>query len=211
MSTDSLSPIAKRFRRYLPVVIDIETAGLNASTDAVLEVAAVLLKIDADGWLHPDASHFCHVTPFENANIDPEALEFNGIDPDHPFRFAVSENEALQTILLPIRKAVRTSGCLRAVLVGHNPAFDLGFLTAMIDRCQYKHSPFHPFTTLDTATLSALALGHTVLAVACERAGISFETNKAHSALYDAQKTAELFCFICNEWKRLGGQTEFNQ
>ena len=38
---------------------------------------------------------------------------------------------------------------------------------------------------------------------ACHRAGIAFESSRAHSALYDAEKTAELFCDIVNRWQML--------
>ena len=206
MTEDKNLPlIAQRFRRYLPVVVDIETAGLNAKKDAILEIAAITLAMDDEGIIKIDESHMCHVNPFEGANLDQEALEFTGIDPYHPFRFAISEAEALEKIFQPIRLAVKKSKCLRAILVGHNPMFDLSFLQAAVKRCDYKRDPFHKFTTLDTATLGGLAFGHTVLAVACERAGFKFETEKAHSALYDATQTAELFCLIVNKWKEFGG------
>jgi len=201
----NLPLIAQRFRRFLPVVIDIETAGLNPKKDAILEIAAIMLTMDDEGIIKPAESHMCHVKPFEGANLDQEALEFTGIDPFHPFRFAIPEAEALEKIFQPIRLAVKKNKCLRAILVGHNPTFDLTFLQAAVKRCEYKRDPFHRFTTFDTATLGALAFGHNVLAVACERAGFKFETVKAHSALYDATKTAELFCLIVNKWKAFGG------
>lgn len=195
--------IASRFRKLLPVVVDIETAGLNPETDAVLEIAAIILTMDENGFIKPEEkAHFEHVIPFEGAHIDHKALEFTGIDPFHPFRFAVSEKETLKKIFAPIRKALKATGCNHAVLVGHNPIFDLNFLNAMIKRCHYeKQNPFHSFTSFDTATLAGIALGHTVLAVAAKRAGIEFNVQHAHSALYDATKTAELFCWIVNRWK----------
>ncbi len=201
--TSSSSPMAMRFRGYLPIVVDIETAGFNAQTDALLEIAAIILIIDENGIIKPQTTHHCHIIPFEGANLDQDALEFNGIDPYHPFRFAVSEKEALQTLFKPIRKAMKADGCHRAILVGHNPTFDLGFLKQVVKRCDYKRDPFHPFTTFDTATLSGLALEHTVLATSVKRAGLQFDDKEAHTALYDAQKTAELFCYIVNKWKKL--------
>ena len=201
VKTYNKSPIAKRFRGFLPVVIDIETAGLNSATDAVLEIAAVILDIDENNQIHPTETHFAHVIPFEGANLDQNALEFNGIDPYQPLRFAVSEKEALDIICKPIHAAMKKTGCYKAVLVGHNPAFDITFLQAAIKRTNYKKNPFHAFTTLDTATLAALAYEHTVLAVAVKRAKIKFEVQEAHSALYDATKTAELFCKIVNRWQ----------
>jgi len=186
-----------RFRGYLPVVIDIETGGFNHKTDAMLEIAAVILDFDDQGKLTPIDSHFSHVEPFKGANLEVSSLEFTGIDPGHPFRFAVEEIEALKKIFTPVRAKMKETGCIRAVLVGHNPAFDLNFLQAAVRRTKVK-DPFHPFTTFDTATLAACAYGQTVLARAADKAGIPFDANEAHSALYDAERTADLFCKIVN-------------
>lgn len=191
---------SERFRGFLPVVVDVETGGFNAATDALLEIAAVTLSCDARGLWHPRETHACHVVPFPGANLEPAALEFTGIDPWHPFRMAVPEREALQRIFQPVRKAVRDSGCSRAVLVGHNPSFDLAFVNAAAQRAGVKRNPFHPFTTFDTATLGGLAFGQTVLGRAVEAAGLSWDTREAHSAIYDAQRTAALFCTVVNLW-----------
>ncbi len=166
------NPIAERFRGFLPVVVDVETGGFNAETDALLELAAVILQVDGQGAWTRQETHACHIAPFPGANIEAGALEFTGIDPLHPFRFAVPEREALQRIFPPIRKAVKALGCTRAVLVGHNPFFDLGFLNAAVKRTGIKRNPFHPFSTFDTATLGGLAFGQTVLERAVQAAGI---------------------------------------
>lgn len=201
--TTKKTTLKSRFRGFLPVVIDVETGGFNHNTDALLEVAAVFLDFNDVGELAPIDAEFCHVEPFEGANIEPASLEFTGIDPGHPFRFALNEKEALKKIMGPVRDKVKTSGCIRAVLVGHNPAFDLNFMQAAIKRQKIKNNPFHPFTTFDTATLSACAYGQTVLARAASKAGIPFNMNEAHSALYDAERTAELFCKIVNTFSGL--------
>jgi ribonuclease T len=201
-------PLARRFRGFLPVVIDVETGGFNASTDALLEVAAVTLHFDDHGWLTKHHTRHFHVAPFAGANIEKAALEFTGIDPYHPFRNAVDEKDALTTIFSDIRKAIQTFECNRAVLVGHNAFFDHQFLFAATSRAQIKRNPFHPFSCFDTATLAGVALGQTVLARACHAAGITFCQKEAHSALYDAEKTADLFCHIVNRWKALGGLDE---
>jgi len=192
--------IADRFRGFLPVVIDVETAGFNAQTDALLEIAAVILRMDDDGMLHRYRTFDRHVVPFPGANLSESALAFTGIDPHHPFRDACEEKEALEHIFAPIRQEIRDTGCSRAVLVGHNPFFDLGFLNAAVDRTKIK-SPFHAFTTFDTATLGGLAYGQTVLARAVQAAGFSWDSNEAHSAIYDTEKTADLFCDIVNTWQ----------
>ncbi|MBB72426.1 MAG: ribonuclease T [Legionellales bacterium] len=197
--------MAARFRGYLPVVIDVETAGFNPETDALLEVAAVTLHMDEQGLLVPDKTVANHIVPFPNANLEKQALEFTGIDPYHPFRAAVEETEALKNVFSHIRKAIKAAGCNRAVLVGHNPAFDMSFINAAVERNKIKRNPFHPFTTIDTASLGALAVGQTVLARAASVAGIPFDRSEAHSAIYDAERTAELFCYIVNRWQTLGG------
>ncbi|WP_261845255.1 ribonuclease T [Aliamphritea ceti] len=197
--------MSTRFRGYLPVVVDVETAGFNAQTDALLEIAAVTLTMDDDGNLLIDQSYSFNVNPFEGANLEKSALEFTGIDPYNPLRGAIDEQEALEKIFKSIRKSVKAHNCKRAILVGHNAAFDHSFVTAASDRCDMKRNPFHPFSTFDTATLAGLAFGHTVLAKACDIADIDFDGKEAHSALYDTMKTAELFCTIVNRWKDLGG------
>jgi len=193
-------PISKRFRGYLPVVVDVETAGFNAETDALLEIAIVLLTVDGIGLWQRDETHSCHVVPFEGANLDKAALEFTGIDPYHPFRFALSEQEALKNVFKPFRSALKQYQCQRAILVGHNPAFDLSFINAAVKRTNIKRNPFHPFSTFDTATLGGVFFGQTVLAKAVQAAGFHWDNQEAHSAIYDAERTADLFCKIINSW-----------
>jgi ribonuclease T len=197
--------MARRFRGFLPVVVDVETGGFNARTDALLEIAGVLIDMDEDGRLRPGKRIHHHVEPFEGANIEQAALDFTGIDPTNPLRGAVDEHQALADLFLPVRRAVKHYACNRAVLVGHNAFFDHGFLKEAATRADIKRDPFHPFSCFDTVSLAGLALGQTVLARACEMAGIPFDQQEAHSALYDATRTAELFCTIINHWRDLGG------
>lgn len=199
--------ISQRFRGYLPVVVDVETGGFDARTDALLEIAAVILRMNDAGDLEPAETISCHVQPFEGANLDPKALAFNGIDPYHPFRAALPEKEALDHVFRPIRHAVKASACKRAILVGHNAFFDLGFINAAGERTAYKRNPFHPFSTFDTVTLAGLAYGQTVLARSVMAAGLDWDANEAHTAIYDTEKTAELFCHIVNRWQAASGNT----
>ncbi len=196
-------PLEKRFRGYLPVVIDIETAGFNPKKNALLEIAAVIVELNSDCELHITERYTTHVVPFKNSELDEAALKFNGIDPYHPFRMAIDEKDALEMMFKPIKEAMKRNNCTKAILVGHNPAFDIAFLNAAIHRTQIKRSPFHPFSTFDTATLGGLAYQQTVLAKIAKTAGMDWDSEKAHSALYDAEKTAELFCKIVNRWKHL--------
>ncbi|GLQ95113.1 ribonuclease T [Dyella acidisoli] len=195
--------MADRFRGFLPVIVDVETGGFDAERDALLEIAAVTIGMDQEGKLYPHPVVSTHVEPFPGANIDPRALEITGIDPDNPLRGALNERAALDHIFHPVRTAMRTNECQRAVLVGHNAAFDLGFLNAAVRRVGHKRNPFHPFSCFDTATLSGLLYGQTVLSKAVLAAGYSFDASEAHSAVYDAERTALLFCRIVNRLRSL--------
>jgi|TARA_B100000768_G_scaffold1188_1_gene1423 ribonuclease T len=197
--------MAKRFRGFLPVVVDVETGGFDSHRNALLEIAAVILEMDGQGNLQIKESYSRNIEPFPGAIIEDAALEFTGIDLYDPEREPEEEGEALREIFRPIRREVSATGCTRAVMVAHNAHFDLGFVNAAINRCDIKRSPFHPFSCFDTASLAGLAYGQTVLAKACKAAGIDFNNHDAHSALYDTIKTAELFCDIVNRWKELGG------
>lgn len=194
----STGDMAARFRGFLPVVVDVETGGFNADTDALLEIAAVLIELDADGRAMRGETHRYHVRPFEGANMEPASLAVNGIDPDHPLRPAIDERDALQRIFREVRRAIREAGCSRAVLVGHNAFFDLSFLNAAVGRTGIKRNPFHPFSSFDTATLGGVVFGQTVLARAVTAAGLEWDESRAHSAAYDAERTADLFCEIVN-------------
>lgn len=193
--------LENRFRGFLPVAVDVETGGLVPETDALLEISAVLLRMDAEGNLFPEEPLALAVRPFEGARIDPASLKLIGIDPHDPEREAVSEKEALETVFKAVRQAVREHHCQRAVLLGHNAAFDLAVVNAACERCRIKRNPFHPFSTLDTVSLGAVAFGQTVLSRIAEQAGLGWDEDRAHSARYDAYMTARAFCSIVNRWQ----------
>lgn len=194
--------LGKRFRGFLPVVVDLETGGLDPSRDAILEIAAKTINMNSAGEIYPDQLFAYHVLPFEGAHVDPKALEINRIDPYHPFRFAEEEKNVLTDLFEHLQTVLESAHCERAILVGHNAWFDLLFLKSAVKRHQLtKYNLFHNFSCFDTATLSGLAFGQTVLARATAAAGISFNQNEAHSAIYDVEKTAELFCYIVNHWR----------
>ena len=193
--------MAERFRGFLPVVVDVETGGFNSATDALLEIAAALVDFDDQGNLRREKSIRYHVMPFAGANMEAASLEVNGIDPPHPLRPAIDEKDALQRVFREVRAALREHDCTRAVLVGHNASFDLGFINAAIKRTGIKRNPFHTFSTFDTAALSGVAFGQTVLARAVVAAGMKWDASAAHSALYDTELTADLFCEIVNRFR----------
>lgn len=203
-NVEALPSLSTRFRGFLPVVVDIETTGFNSQTDGLLEIGAVLLNYDDNGNLFPERTLFHAIHPFEGANIEQAAIEFTGINPNDPNRNAVSEQEALSKLFDDIKKAVKQHECSRAIMVGHNTHFDLGFLLAAANRCDLtKKNPFHQFSCMDTVSLAGLVYGQTVLAKACQTAGIPFDNKAAHHADYDAEKTAELFCGIVNQWREV--------
>ena len=202
--------MADRFRGFMPVVVDVETGGFNSKTDALLEIAAVLLEIDDDGQMMRGETIRYHVKPFEGANLEEASLAVNGIDPHHPLRPAIDERDALQRTFREVRRAVREARCSRAVLVGHNAHFDLGFLNEAVARSMIKRNPFHPFSCFDTATLCGVAYGQTVLARAAIAAGLGWDETQAHSASYDAEMTAELFCDVVNRYREIFEVTREN-
>lgn len=193
--------MSRRFRGFLPVAVDIESGGFNPRTDALLEVAAVLIEPGPDGSLRRGDTVRYHVKPFEGANMDPASLAVTGIDPHHPLRPAIDERDALHRVFREVRRALRAHGCTRAILVGHNAAFDLAFLNEAVARTGIKRNPFHPFSSFDTATLCGVAYGQTVLARAAKAAGLSWDESSAHSAAYDAELAADLFCDVVNRFR----------
>jgi ribonuclease T len=200
-----VTKLNQRFRGYFPVIIDVETAGFNSQTDALLEIAAITLSMDENGLLAPDACFHEHVAPFEGSNIEKAAIEFNGIDPFCALRGAEAEDHVMKELCKFVRKLQKEADCQRSVIVAHNATFDQSFVNAALARHSVKRSPFHPFVSFDTTSLAAVTLGQTVLIKACEAAQISFKQSEAHSALYDTQKTAELFCYMVNRYQNVGG------
>lgn len=202
-----ITPMAQRFRGYLPVVVDVETGGFDWNRHALLELAAVPLDLDENGALVCGETASVHLHPAPGTEIDPKSLEVTGIDLDHPFRFAKQEKDALDHVFAPVRAAVKKHGCQRAILVGHNAHFDLNFLNAAVARVAHKRNPFHPFSVFDTVSLAGVAYGQTVLARAVQAAGFDWNAEDAHSAVYDAEQTARLFCKIVNAWPRHAAST----
>ena len=191
--------LADRFRGYLPVVVDLETGGFDRHKNPLLEIGCTFLNW-ADDTLALGDSFSWNIEPFPDSEIDPASLKITGIDLNDPDRDAFVEKDALQEFFKIVRQQLKQVNCTRAVMVAHNAAFDQAFLLSAIERTGIKRSPFHPFTTIDTASLAAVAYGHTVLSEACRRAGIEFQNANAHRAAYDAEQTAQLFCKIVNTW-----------
>ena len=202
-ATVQYKKMSERFRGYLPVVVDVETGGFDWNRHALLEIAVQPVDLDENGLLVPGDTASAHLIPAPGLLIDPKSLQITGIDLDHPFRLAKEERDALEHVFAAVRAAVRKHDCQRAILVGHNAHFDLNFLNAAAARTQHKRNPFHPFSVFDTVSLAGVAYGQTVLARAVHAAGLSWNSEEAHSAVYDTERTAELFCKIVNAWPRM--------
>lgn len=202
-ATVQYKKMSERFRGYLPVVVDVETGGFDWNRHALLEIAVQPVDLDENGLLVPGDTASAHLIPAPGLLIDPKSLQITGIDLDHPFRLAKEERDALEHVFAAVRAAVRKHDCQRAILVGHNAHFDLNFLNAAVARTQHKRNPFHPFSVFDTVSLAGVAYGQTVLARAVHAAGLSWNSEEAHSAVYDTERTAELFCKIVNAWPRM--------
>ncbi len=93
MTNKTLPIIGQRFVVFLPVVVDVETAGFNAQTDALLEIAAIPIIYNEEGQFVPGQAYHAHINPFEGANLDRRSLDFIGIDPSNPMRMAMAEDE----------------------------------------------------------------------------------------------------------------------
>ncbi|QJC36009.1 ribonuclease T [Enterobacteriaceae endosymbiont of Donacia cincticornis] len=200
-----LDLLSSRFRGFYPVVIDIETSGFNFKYNAILEISLITLKMN-NGWLQKNKTLHFHVLPFKGSRISPDALAFNGINIHTSLRGAITEIEVLKIIFKKITKDLKKNKCKKAVVVAHNASFDHSFLMESIKRNKMEiNNPFHSFVIFDTTSMCSLILGQTVLAKSCHKIGISFDSNRAHSALYDANRTAELFCKLVNNWKIKGG------
>ena len=191
--------LKNRFRKYLPVVVDIETGGFDPETNAILEIAITIIE-EKNNKLEVGDTYRHHITPFEGSMIEKESLEFTKIKLDHPLRNSVSEGNALKDLFKIINKTKNKYECSRAILVGHNAHFDSSFLKAAYDRNKIKKTPFHKFSVIDTVSLGVLATGQTVLARICDELDIIYDNDEAHSAAYDSDITAKVFCSIVNRF-----------
>ena len=190
-----------RFRKFLPVVVDLETGGFDAVKNPILEIAIQLIDYQ-DDQLVLGQLHRHHIEPFEGLEINQDSIDFLNLDLNHPLRVAVDEKEALLDLFKIINKHKSLYECSRAILVGHNAFFDHSFLLAACERHGIKKSPFHPFSLIDTVSLGVLATQQTVLARICKELEIDYDNEQAHSAAYDAKVTAQAFCHIINEFDK---------
>lgn len=187
----------KKLGNYWPVVIDLETSGVVSDKNAILEVAAIPLEFNSGSWGYSEIWHE-HIIPFEGAEFSPEAMAVHGIDADHPFRMAISEAAWLTNWQNQLAEVAGKNKCQRCMLAGHNAHFDLNFVMAAVSRCSIN-IPLHKFTCFDTATMGAYMCNETVLPRILRKSGIKYNSDSAHSAVYDTKVTADLIIKWLNQ------------
>ena len=188
----------------MPVVVDVETGGFNSVDGrATRNRGRILVYVDdrrqslrrGETIAATTSCHSKMPTWIRLRSRLTASTRIIRCDPPIP------ERDALQRVFRDVRAELREWECNRAILVGHNAHFDLGFVNAAIERTGIKRNPFHTFSVLDTASLCGVAFGQTVLARAARAAGLAFDPDAAHSAAYDAEITADLFCEIVNRFR----------
>ncbi len=205
IAAEPQNAISERFRGFFPVIVDVETAGFNPATDALIELAACTVTFNDQGQLVRDESFHANILPFAGANMEKSNLDFLGVDPYDVNRHALTEEAFLKPLFKTLSKKAKAANCTRCILVGQNGHFDHSFVMAAAQRVDPKKCPFHPFSVIDLATLSMVLLGQSVLRVAVETAGLEFDTARAHGAEYDAEIETDLFCWLMNRYQELGG------
>ncbi len=103
--------MSRRFRGFLPVVIDVETGGFNSRTDALLEIAAVFIDIDASGTL----SRGCHpqlpCAAVSGCATGPGLAERHRHRSLSSVAAALPEREAIQRIFREVRHQLKAYDC----------------------------------------------------------------------------------------------------
>ena len=154
------------------VVFDLETTGLDAEKDAIVEIGAVRVT----GNKVTNQTYQQLVSP--GVKISKEASEVNHITND-----MVKGQPKIQEVLADFLAYVDGD-----LLVAHNAGFDASFLDNACARCGYES----PKKYFDTMRLSVYwrNLKNRKLVTFLEAAGI--ENENAHRALSDAIATAKL-------------------
>ncbi|RIY32427.1 hypothetical protein CJP74_04660 [Psittacicella melopsittaci] len=196
--------MAKRFRGFYPLVVDIETTGIDYKENSIIQIAAVALTFDKDLNLVPYAELKLNVHPLAGKKINPDSIAITKINPFDYQRKAVDLSTALTALCKFARGAQKAHNCKRTVLTAHNVDFDKSFIYHYLEQCKVKRIPFHPFTAFDTSVLGAVFLGESRLKVAINKLpNETFDTSKAHDALFDAHECAKLFAYCVDSSKEM--------
>jgi ATP-dependent DNA helicase DinG len=161
------------------VALDLETTGLDAERDAIIEVGAV--KFRGEEVLETYASLVNPGRP-----IPYKIQHITGITPND-----VRDAPPLFEILPRLRRFVGNNP-----IVGHNVGFDLGFLR--------RQDLFQTNAGIDTFELAGILLPHAArysLGILAETLGITLPAT--HRALDDARATHALFIALLDQASRL--------
>ena len=195
---------SKRFRGFLPVVIDVETGGFHSRTDALLEIAAVIIEVDAAGRVRRGATHAFHVKPFEGSR--------------HGSGLARGQRHRPLAPAAPghRRSAMRCSGCsARSAPPSARTAAGAPFSWATTPRSTWDSSTPRWSAPASSAIPSTRSPASTPRrwparrwARRCWRGRRSCRRHRLGQPrrrirrVYDAERTADLFCHVCNAHAR---------
>ena len=155
------------------VVFDLETTGLEASKEEIIEIGACKI---VDGRIDETFSTF--VKP--SKHIPKEITTLTGIDDE-----MVKNAPTINYVMPDFYKF-----CYGSSIVGHNVSFDMGFIYNMAKKFSFNFDN----ETIDTIALARQKLPgmrNYKLGTVVEKLGIVLEN--AHRAINDATATAKVF------------------
>ena len=174
------------------VVFDTETTGLEPSNgDRMISLAGVRI---VNGRVLRGEVFDTKINP--RRRIPPASTKIHHITDE-----MVAHAPAIEEVLPRFH-----AFCEGSVLIAHNAAFDMKFLTLQQDTCRVRFD--HP--VLDTVLLSAHLDGQTdslTLDTLCERFAIEIPPEDRHTALGDSLATAELYLRLVDMLDAAGVRT----
>ncbi len=172
------------------LVIDTETTGLSPNINKTLTIGLLLVDVEKDFLDILDSNHI--FVKHKNYNSSKEAMAVNKIDLEQHNLHAVPPKKACNQINEFIEKNVLHE----TPLVGHNIAFDRGFLNALFDQGETFHKLHnkHEDTMWMWRSLqkqNKVPDGRSTLQNVATHFGIDY--TKAHDALADCEITAQVY------------------